>query len=189
MEAYYKKQNRPSAGIRSYEDYREMLEKENDIQGIVNITPDHQHASINISALKKGKAAIAHKPLASVLYEVRRTLQVARESQAVTHLLAYSNTPDRHLLEAMDQRRCHRHRPRSAQLDESPLLAAGLAGVLRVRPGRCRPASTGTCGRDPSRTVRITRTTPSPSIAAGTPTVSDASATWASTVSGSRTAS
>ena len=56
----------PSRGIRSYEDFREMLEKESDIQGVVNITPDHQHGAINISALKKGKAAISHKPVASV---------------------------------------------------------------------------------------------------------------------------
>jgi hypothetical protein len=99
MEAYYKKHDRPG-GIRSYEDYREMLEKETDLQGIVNITPDHQHASINISALRKGKAAIAHKPLANVLYEVRRTVAAAGESKAASHLLAYSNSPDRHKLAA-----------------------------------------------------------------------------------------
>ncbi len=100
MEAYYRKQNRASAGIRSYEDFREMLEKESDIQGVVNITPDHLHGSINISALRKGKAAISHKPVASVLYEVRRTVQAARESSALSHLLAYSNNPDRHTLAA-----------------------------------------------------------------------------------------
>jgi len=87
MQRHYEKANRPG-GIRAYEDYREMLEKETDIQGIVNITPDHQHASINISALRKGKAAIAHKPLAIVQYELRRTLQAARESSAGSHLLA-----------------------------------------------------------------------------------------------------
>ncbi len=100
METYYKKQGRPSAGIRSYEDYRELLDKETDIQGILNITPDHQHAGINIAALRKGKAAVAHKPVASVLYEVRQTLRAARASSAGTHLLAYSNTPDRHTLAA-----------------------------------------------------------------------------------------
>jgi hypothetical protein len=100
METYYRKQNRPSAGIRSYEDYREMLEKEPDIQGIVNITPDHQHGSINVAALRKGKAAISHKPVASVLYEVRQTVQAARDSSAISHLLAYSNSPDRHTLAA-----------------------------------------------------------------------------------------
>jgi hypothetical protein len=100
METYYRKQNRPSAGIRSYEDYREMLEKERDIQGIVNITPDHQHGSINVAALRKGKAAISHKPVASVLYEVRQTVEAARDSSAISHLLAYSNSPDRHTLAA-----------------------------------------------------------------------------------------
>jgi hypothetical protein len=99
METYYKKQGRPG-GIRSYEDYREMLEKETDIQGVLNITPDHQHAGINIAALRKGKAAIAHKPVASVLYELRQTMRAARATSAGTHLLAYSNTPDRHTLAA-----------------------------------------------------------------------------------------
>jgi hypothetical protein len=99
MEAYYKKNDRPG-GIRMYEDFREMLEKETDIQGVINITPDHQHGPINIAALRKGKAAISHKPVASVLYEVRRTVDAARESAAPSHLLAYSNNPDRHTLAA-----------------------------------------------------------------------------------------
>jgi hypothetical protein len=77
-----------------------MLEKETDIQGIVNITPDHQHGSINISARRKNKTAISHKPLASVLYEVRQVLKASRESSASSHLLAYSNTLDRHTLAA-----------------------------------------------------------------------------------------
>jgi len=99
MELYYRKQQRPG-GIRSYEDFREMLEKESDLQGVINITPDHQHGSINIAALKKGKAAISHKPVASVVYEVRRTLDAARGSKAPSHLLAYSNNADRHTLAA-----------------------------------------------------------------------------------------
>lgn len=99
METYYKKQNRP-ATIRAYEDFREMLEKETDIQGIINITPDHQHANINIAALKKGKSTIAHKPVASVLYDLRKTLEAGKASAGATHLLAYSNSPDRHTLAA-----------------------------------------------------------------------------------------
>jgi hypothetical protein len=100
METYYRKNNRPAGGIRAYEDFREMLEKERDIDGLVNITPDHQHGSINIAALRKGKAAISHKPVASVLHEVRQTVQAARDGSAMSHLLAYSNTPDRHTLAA-----------------------------------------------------------------------------------------
>src|SRR6476620_2567013 len=100
METYYSKHGRPAKGIRSYEDYREMLEREPDIQGVVNITPDHQHGGINLAALRKGKAAISHKPLASVLHEVRRTVQAARDSAAPSHLLAYSNKADRYTLAA-----------------------------------------------------------------------------------------
>ena len=100
METYYRKRERPAAGIRSYEDFREMLEKESDIQGVINITPDHQHAAINIAALKKGKAAIAHKPVALLPSELRRTLEVSAASAAGTHLLAYSNSADRHKLAA-----------------------------------------------------------------------------------------
>jgi hypothetical protein len=99
-EIYYKKHNRPAAGMRSYEDYREMFEKEPDIQGIVNVTPDHQHGGINATALKKRKAAISHKPLALTVAEVRAVLQASKSGPAPSHLLAYSNTPDRHTLEA-----------------------------------------------------------------------------------------
>ncbi len=100
LETYYRQQNRPSKGIRSFADFRDMLEVETDIQGVINITPDHQHGPINIAALRKGKAAISHKPVASVLDEVRRTVAAARASKAPSHLLAYSNTPDRHTLAA-----------------------------------------------------------------------------------------
>lgn len=111
METYYGRHGRPARGIRSYEDFREMLAKETDIQGVVNITPDHQHGPINISTLKRGIAAISHKPVASVLYETRRTVQAARESSAPSHLLAYSNDPDRHTLAAW--------------------IAAGVIGTIR----------------------------------------------------------
>ncbi len=133
MEIYYRKQQRPSAGIRAYEDYREMLEKERDIQGIVNITPDHQHASVNISALRKGKAVIAHKPVAHVVSEASAHAgNRPREEgdHASARLQQFAGSPH---ARRVDQRRRHWPRPRSAQLDESAVLAAGLAGVPRVR--------------------------------------------------------
>ena len=188
METYYKKQNRPSAGIRSYEDYREMLEKETDIQGIVAITPDHQHASINIAALKKGKAAIAHKPVALLPYELRRTLEASKAGSAGTHLLAYSNTPDRHTLEAWIKggvigtvREVHNWTnrpfwPQGWQEDTSPRR-------------RSRRASTGRCGRARRSIVPTIRTTRTACIAAGTTTAPDAWVTWVSIRCGSRIAS
>ena len=188
METYYKKQQRPG-GIRAYEDYREMLEKETDIQGVVNITPDHQHGSINIAALRKGKAAISHKPVASVLYEVRRTLQAARDSSAVSHLLAYSNSADQAYAGRVDQFGRDRHRARSAQLDRPAVLAAGHAGRITRRVRRCPTASTGRCGRDPSPTGLTIRATPMRSIEAGMPMAPVVWETWGTTAYGSRTGS
>jgi predicted dehydrogenase len=100
METWYRKEQRPAAGIRAYEDFREMLDREADLQAIVNITPDHQHGPINIAALRRNVAAISHKPVAATMHEVQRTLAAARESRAQSHLLAYSNRPDRHTLAA-----------------------------------------------------------------------------------------
>jgi hypothetical protein len=94
-ETYYQKQNRPARGIRLYEDFREMLERESDIQGVINITPDHQHGCVNVAALRKNKAALSHKPVASVLYELRRVLDASKASRAPSHLLATIRTGTR----------------------------------------------------------------------------------------------
>ncbi len=91
----------------------------------MNITPDHQHGGINIAALRKNKAAISHKPVASILYEVRQSVGAARASSAPSHLLAYSNTRRSARARSLDQGGGHRHRPRSAQLDQSPVWPQG----------------------------------------------------------------
>ena len=113
-----------------------MLEKEPDIQGIVNITPDHQHASINISALKKRQSG--HRAQAGRPHVCRGAPHAgggAREGgdHASARLQQLAGSPH---AGGVDQRRRHRPRSRGAQLDESAVLAAGLAGVLHVRAGR-----------------------------------------------------
>ena len=167
MEIYYRKQQRPSAGIRAYEDYREMLEKEPDIQGIVNITPDHQHASINISALRKGKAVIAHKPVAHIV--VRTASHAGSGSREVS---------DHALCSPTATRRTGTPWPRGstrASSDTSAKCTTGRIDRSGRKAGRntthldrqCRPASTGSSGRARNRIGPITRTTRSRSIAAG----------------------
>jgi predicted dehydrogenase len=102
IEAYYGKQRRSGnfQGVRAYADFRELLDRETDIDGVIVITPDHTHAAISIAALQKGKAAISHKPVSNVLYEVRRAVAAARPAGAITHLLAYADHPDHHKLHA-----------------------------------------------------------------------------------------
>ena len=166
-----------------------MLEKETDIQGVVNITPDHQHGPINIAALKKGKAAISHKPVASVLHEVRRTVQAARDSAAPSHLLAYSNHPDRHLLAAWIDagvigtiREVHNWTNR-------PFWPQGMQEYHKVGPARARRLQLGVVAGTGARPRLPSQPTPSRSIEAGTRTAPGALATWAITACGSPTAS
>jgi hypothetical protein len=93
VEKYYAK-NMPSgkySGCNSYEDFRELLEKEKDLDAIKIMTPDHLHATVAVAAMKKGKHVITHKPIANRMSEGRLAIETARRQRVKTHLLAWSN--------------------------------------------------------------------------------------------------
>jgi predicted dehydrogenase len=99
VEKYYAK-NMPSGkykGCNSYEDFRDLLEKEKDLDAVKIMTPDHLHATVAIAAMKKGKHVITHKPIANRLAEGRLTIETARREKVITHLLAWSDRPDNEL--------------------------------------------------------------------------------------------
>ncbi len=92
VEKYYAK-NMPSGkyrGCNSYEDFRELLEKEKDLDAVKIMTPDHLHATIAVAAMKKGKHAVTHKPIANRISEGRLAIETARQTKVRTHLLAWS---------------------------------------------------------------------------------------------------
>ena len=81
-------------GCSSYADFRELLEKEQGIDVIKIMTPDHLHATIAIASLKKGKHVVTHKPIANRMNEARLLIETTRNSGLGTHLLAWSKRPD-----------------------------------------------------------------------------------------------
>ena len=81
-------------GCASYEDFRELLDKENDIDAIKIMTPDHLHATVAIASMKKGKHVVTHKPIANRMYEAKLTIDTAKKSGLSTHLLAWSKRPE-----------------------------------------------------------------------------------------------
>ncbi len=89
VEAYYA--NNRSAetykGCTAYADFRELLEKEKDLDAVKIMTPDHLHATIAIAAMKKGKHVAVHKPLANRLAEARMVIETARKTKVATHFL------------------------------------------------------------------------------------------------------
>jgi predicted dehydrogenase len=71
---------------RTWTDYREMLEKQKDIEGVMIATPDHTHAVIAMAAMKAGKHVYCQKPLTHDIYEARTLAQASRECRVATQM-------------------------------------------------------------------------------------------------------
>jgi len=83
--ALLKSRNDPN--LKSYVDFRELLDKEHKNLDSVNVsTPDHMHAPIAMAALQLGLAVYGQKPLTHDVYETRRLTEVAREKKLVTQM-------------------------------------------------------------------------------------------------------
>jgi predicted dehydrogenase len=69
-----------------YNDYRQMLEKQKDIQAVLVATPDHHHAFAALQAMRAGKHVYCEKPLAHSVAEVRLLMETAARQRVVTQL-------------------------------------------------------------------------------------------------------
>lgn len=78
-------------GCTAYTDFRELLEKEKDVNAVKIMTPDHLHATIAVVAMNKGKHVLMHKPLANRLHEGRLVIETARKTKVATHFLPASD--------------------------------------------------------------------------------------------------
>jgi hypothetical protein len=77
-------------GCTAYKDYRELLEKEKDLDAVKIMTPDHLHATVAVAAMRKGKHVLMHKPLANRVHEARLVIETARQTKVATHFLPAS---------------------------------------------------------------------------------------------------
>jgi len=92
---YARRQGRSNwNGIKLYTDYRELLDDAQNVDAIINMTPEHLHGVINIAGMKADKAVISHKSLANTLHEVHQTVRIAMETNQSTHLMAWHNDPE-----------------------------------------------------------------------------------------------
>jgi len=88
VEAYYAKQKEAGAykGCAAYSSYRDLLEKEKDVDAVVVGAADHLHAAIAIASMKKGKHVYGQKPMTRTVYEARRMAEAAREAGVATQV-------------------------------------------------------------------------------------------------------
>ena len=67
---------------KAYADFRELLARD-DIDAVLNATPEHWHALVSVEACRQGKHVFCEKPLAFTVYEARAVLDVARRYERV----------------------------------------------------------------------------------------------------------
>ncbi len=88
VDAYYSAQQRSGQyrGCSAYTDFRELLEKQKDVDAVVICTTDNLHAAASAAAMKKRKHVFCQKPLTHTVYEARRLAEIARETGVATQI-------------------------------------------------------------------------------------------------------
>jgi len=71
---------------KKYKDYREMLEKQKDIDAVVIATPDHTHAVQAMMAMQVGKHVYCQKPLTHTIWEARQLTEAAKKYNVATQM-------------------------------------------------------------------------------------------------------
>jgi predicted dehydrogenase len=99
--------------VNGYEDYREMLDREKELDAVVIATPDFWHADHTVDCLKAGKHVYCEKEMSNTLEGARSMVLAARETGK--------------LLQIGHQRRSH---PRYRHCHEKLLGEARLLGRI-----------------------------------------------------------
>ena len=88
VDAYYGARKRSGVyrGCTAYSDFRELLDKEHELDAVVVCTTDNLHAAVSVAAMKKGKHVFCQKPMTHTVYEARRMAEVARETGLATQV-------------------------------------------------------------------------------------------------------
>lgn len=69
-----------------YKDFREMLDKQKDIDAVTVSTPDHTHAVAAAYAMRRGKHVFVQKPLTHSVKEARILNSIAKETGVITQM-------------------------------------------------------------------------------------------------------
>ena len=88
VDAYYGAQQRSGQyhGCSAYSDFRDLLEKQHDLDAVIVCTTDHLHAVVSAAAMKKHKHVFCQKPLTHTIYEARRIAEIAHETGVATQI-------------------------------------------------------------------------------------------------------
>ncbi|HEY7328746.1 MAG TPA: Gfo/Idh/MocA family oxidoreductase [Gemmataceae bacterium] len=72
--------------VKIYQDWRELLDKEKNLNSVNVSTPDHMHAPITMRAIQQGLHVYTQKPLTKTIYEARQLAKSATEKKLVSQM-------------------------------------------------------------------------------------------------------
>ena len=81
-----------------YADFRELLEKEEDVDAVFIMTPDHLHATVAVAAMQKNIAVGSHKPVGNFFQETRVAIDTAKKTGVPTQMFAFQDSNTTHVL-------------------------------------------------------------------------------------------
>src|SRR5579884_3747777 len=119
--------------VRVYQDWRELLDRERDLQSANISTPDHMHAPITMRAMQQGLNVYTQKPLTQTIYEARQLARVAAQRQLVTQMGIQIHS---HQVYSWSDKRWGDRNPRPERDDPVPVSLDwnGWLGVAAARP-------------------------------------------------------
>jgi predicted dehydrogenase len=87
--------------VPKYKDFRQMLDKEKDIDAVTISTPDHVHAFAAMAAMERGKHVYVQKPMTRLISETRKLTEAARKFRVASQMgnQGHSNEGVRQLCE------------------------------------------------------------------------------------------
>ena len=98
VEAYYGSRNGSATGAyrgcTAYADWRELLEKEKDLDAVYVATPDHWHAGVSLTAMRKHKHVLCQKPMTHTIGDARRMAATAHEMKVATSVTINNPSTD-----------------------------------------------------------------------------------------------
>lgn len=98
IEAYYGSRKGSASGAykgcHAYADYRELLDKEHDVDAVYVATPDHWHAGVTMAAMRKRKHVLCQKPMTHTIADAHRVAQMSKEMKVATSLTVNNPSTD-----------------------------------------------------------------------------------------------
>src|SRR5207245_2442252 len=82
--------------VKVYQDWRDLLDKEKNLNSANISTPDHMHAPITMRAMQQGLHVYTQKPLTQTIYEARQLTRVARERKLISQMGIQIHSHDVH---------------------------------------------------------------------------------------------